>query len=885
MLFSAMAFGDGDEPPVYVAAAGLDAGVCQDAARPCQSISYALRQVGKNAQLRVGAGTFELTNSADIIYLLSGAIDVRGSYATDSRSTLVGVPPEFASELEAKGFHVIIDSKGLHNDAVKTHLSAQSSTAATVCNGGFASVYPCNNVDLLSHVADRTPGARGADIWGFMDLNTHREYAIVGYSTGTVVFDVTDAENPKEVGFVNGQTTTWRDIKVHQFWNATDGRWNAYAYVTADNASDGLIIIDLRALPHRISRINYPSDFSAAHNVFLTDIEYSTGLAFSGSHAPNLVLAGSNIADGRFRTYSLANPAAPAFTAAPATPGDQAGGNRLYMHDAASMRVTDGRKDSQCVNAGGRDHCDVLFDFNESSVDTWDISVPSNPVRLSQTPYNNSSYTHSGWQTEDKQYLFIQDELDERDRSLPTTLRVLSIADLTAPVLAGSWTGPTTAIDHNGFVRGNRYYMSNYSRGLTILDISNPVSPQEVGRFDTYPASDVNGFPGNWGVYPFLPSGNIALSDIDSGFYMVADNTRNVTQGRFAFSAASFGADETQSLSLSVRRIGGAEGATSVGWEVIAANGSLDDVANNGGVLSWANGDASDRIINIGLTNDGIAEGMERILVRLIAPTGGATIAAPSLASAYINDPGDIGVVEFSNAAIDIPERSFGTAVAVVHRNGSAVGPLSVDYNVTAGDATSGTDYSGSAAGTLSWADGDANPKWIEYTITDDGSGESSEFFDVQLSNVVGGTIGTNNLMRVTIIDGTGSNSAPNAIAGGSQTVNIGTTVMLNGSSSNDPDGDALMYSWSQITGPAVTLNNATSVTASFTAPSVSSDTLLRFELQVTDTSGLVDTATANVTVTATATSASGGSGGGAMGPLLLVWLLGFCVFTRRDES
>ena len=637
IAFSGLSSADGDEPPVYVAGSGTDSGNCQQAVSPCQSIAYALDHVGKNAQVRVGDGSFELSDSADIIYLLSGAIDVRGSYAAGSRSTLLGVPPEFASQLEARGFRVIIDSKGLHRDAVKTHQAVQANMAATACAGGFASVYPCSDVDLLSHVSDRTPGGRGADIWGFMDLNTHREYAIVGYSSGTAVFDVSDAENPLEVGFVNGQNTTWRDIKIYQFWSAAENRWNAYAYVTADNASDGLVIIDLSELPHRISRASYPSDFSAAHNVFLTDVDYSTGLALTDAHAPNLILAGSNLSDGRFRTYSLANPASPTFVAAPATPAGQPGGNRLYMHDAASMLVTDSRKDSQCVNAGSLDHCDVLFDFNESSIDIWDVSSPSSAVRLSTLPYSNSSYTHSGWQTEDKQYVFIQDELDERNRNLPTTLRVVSIADLTAPVIVGSWTGPTGAIDHNGFVRGNRYYMSNYTRGLTILDISNPTSPTEVGRFDTYPSSDANGFPGNWGVYPYLPSGNIALSDIDSGFYMVQDNTRTVPQGQFSFSAASFGADETQTLDLTVQRIGGTQGAASVRWELLAANGSANDVASSGGVLSWANGDSSDRTINLGLTNDGVAEGLERVMIRLFAPTGGATLAAPAMVKLRIS--------------------------------------------------------------------------------------------------------------------------------------------------------------------------------------------------------------------------------------------------------
>ena len=885
LSLSAATRADGDEPPVYVAASGTDAGNCQNAVSPCQSIAFALDLAGKNAQVRVGDGSFELTDSADIIYLLSGAIDVRGSYGAGSRSVLVGVPPEFAAELESKGFQVITDSKGLHSSAVKAHQTVQANMAATVCSAGFASVYPCSNVDLLSHISDRTPGSRGADIWGFMDLNTHREYAIVGYSSGTAVFDVSDAENPIEVGFVNGQNTTWRDIKVHQFWNAADGRWNAYAYVTADNASDGLVIIDLSELPHRISRASYASDFAAAHNVFLTDIDYSTGLALTDGHAPNLILAGSNLSDGRFRTYSLANPASPSFVAAPATPAGQPGGNRLYMHDAASMVVTDARKDSQCVNAAGRDHCDVMFDFNESSLDIWDVSVPSNAVRLSSMPYSNSSYTHSGWQTEDQQYVFIQDELDERNRALPTTLRVVSIADLTAPVVVGSWTGPTNAIDHNGFVRGNRYYMSNYTRGLTILDISNPTSPSPVGRFDTYPSSDGNGFPGNWGVYPYLPSGAIALSDIDSGFYMVADNTRNVAQGQIAFSAASFGADETQTLNLTVQRLGGTQGAVTVAWEVLAANASINDVTSNGGVLSWANGDGTDRTISLGLNNDGAAEGLERVLIRLLAPTGGATLASPSMSSAYISDPGDSSLVDFLSATIDIPERALGTAVAVVRRSGSATGAFSVDYNVANGDASAGADYSGPSAGTLNWSDGDADPKWIEYTISDDGSGEADEFFDVELSNAVGGSIGANATLRVTIIDGTGSNSAPNAVAGGSQTVSIGATVTLNGSASNDPDGDTLSYSWSQTTGPAVTLNNAMSANATFTAPTVTSDTLLRFELTVSDTSGLVDSGIANVTVTSSTTSVSSGGGGGAVSFWMLLGLLGLGVLIRKDAS
>jgi len=898
LAISNAARADGDQPPLFVTASGVDIGSCQDAASPCKSISYALKRVGKNGQIRVAGGSYSLASVEDVVYLLSGAIDVRGGFRetdrfairTGAATTLVGVPFEFADELADRGFRIIADSKGISRDAasrtrelVATQASLKSNAGAAACVGGSAGAFPCSNVDLLAHVADRTSSARGADIWGFMDLNSNREYAIIGYSIGTAVFDVTDPEDPREVGFIDGQRTTWRDIKVYQFWNSTEERWNAHAYITADNASDGLFIIDLSELPHQISRLDYSSDFAEAHNVYLANTEFATGVSLSGD-TPTLILAGSDISDGRFRSYSLADPASPDFVASPATPADQPGNDRVYMHDAASMIVTDARKDSQCANAGNAAYCEVLFDFNEATVDIWDITVPSNPVRLSRTPYENADYVHSGWWSEDKQYLFVQDETDERDQGLNTTLRAFSISDLTAPTLAGTWAGATTAIDHNGFVRGNRYYMSNYARGLTILDITDPASPQTVGRFDTYPSSDTVGFPGAWGTYPFLPSGNLMISDIDSGFYMVADKTLNVAEGTLSFSARSFGADEIQPGSVVVKRSGGSQGDISVDWTLVAATGSIADVASSSGTLNWASGDASDRIINISAMNDGTVEGLERLLIKLTAPGGGVTLSAPSIASVYISDPGNAAVVGFSDTSLSINERGFGTAVALVHRSGSADGAVSIDYAVSNGDASAGTDYSGPVNGSLTWNDGDADPKWIEFAVADDGLAEPDEFFELTLNNATGASLGTRTQLRVNILDGTAVNQAPNSIAGSSQTVSPGDNVVLNGSQSNDPDGDQLSYAWSQTMGPAVTLSNAGTETASFTAPDVTSDTLLRFELAVSDTAGLSDAATVSITVSAQTPAAGGDSGGGGGGGPVTIWLLGLLgvVASRR---
>jgi len=43
-------------------------------------------------------------------------------------------------------------------------------------------------------------------------------------------------------------------------------------------------------------------------------------------------------------------------------------------------------------------------------------------------------------------------------------------------VLATEYSGPTTAIDHNLYVRGDLAYYSNYTFGLRVVDVGNPRS-------------------------------------------------------------------------------------------------------------------------------------------------------------------------------------------------------------------------------------------------------------------------------------------------------------------------------------------------------------------------------------------------------------------------
>jgi hypothetical protein len=82
----------------------------------------------------------------------------------------------------------------------------------------------------------------------------------------------------------------------------------------------------------------------------------------------------------------------------------------------------------------------------------------------------------------------------------------------------------------------------------------------------------------------------------------------------------------------------------------------------------------------------------------------------------------------------------------------------------------------------------------------------------------------------------TGGNRRPVANAGLDREVSEGSEwVELDGSGSDDPDSDALSYQWTQVSGPAVALNNSDKSIANFDAPELDEDTELAFLLRVSD--------------------------------------------------
>lgn len=79
------------------------------------------------------------------------------------------------------------------------------------------------------------------------------------------------------------------------------------------------------------------------------------------------------------------------------------------------------------------------------------------------------------------------------------------------------------------------------------------------------------------------------------------------------------------------------------------------------------------------------------------------------------------------------------------------------------------------------------------------------------------------------------ANAPPVAHAGSSQAVNEGVLVNLTAAASTDPENDPMTFLWTQVLGPSVTITNASSMNASFTAPQVGATTILRFRVTVSD--------------------------------------------------
>lgn len=326
-----------------------------------------------------------------------------------------------------------------------------------------------SNVTFLSNF-NPYPSAGYNDIWGYVD-GSGNEYALLGVQTGTSIINVTVPTNPVQVAFIPGPNSIWRDIKVH----------STFAYIVTEGTSTGrgLQIVDLSQLPATATLVNtIETWFTRAHNIYIDN-----GYAY---------VIGTNNGGG-MHILDLSNPVNPTrifyYT----------GSN--YIHDVYVWN-------------------DTVVAAAEDSYDLINVSNKFNPQLLSVSMSLPGIYAHSGWITEDKRYFIGTEEFNVRD------ITVWDLQDRSSwNLVVSSWHMPgSSAYVHNLFILGDYAHISYYTSGYVVLDISDPTNPQLAGQYDTYPQNDAGSYNGAWGCYPYLPSGNILISDISTGLYVLKFN-------------------------------------------------------------------------------------------------------------------------------------------------------------------------------------------------------------------------------------------------------------------------------------------------------------------------------------------------------------------------
>ena len=876
----------------FVATNGVDKGDCNNPVRPCKSITYAVSQANKGDKVLVASGEYEIKSDSELFYLQSELVPVIGGYnrfdhfqvhSPDvNKTTLVGAPAELRGMLQKAGFKVISDGKGsvmsaeLKNKLARNQALSQSQNN-TACEDGRADIFACKDIDLVAHVP-LPPATSANDIWGHIDLNTGIEYAIVGYSDGTRVYSLEEPSSPQLVGHVSAIRTGWRDFKVLQYFDEALNVYRAYAYGSSEERN-GIQIIDLNNLPHSVSLAAADFTFNYGHNIYISNVDYALNMPRNGMQ-PKLQVVGSRQFGGAFKTLDLTDPTAPAKAFSEAAISDD--GTRVYTHDGTSMVVDDERATRDCVNAiDGK--CDVFIDFNENEIRFWDNTISLNTTELGSVSYNDvdasERYVHSGWWHDNKRHIYVHDEFDENRAGINTTVRILDAQDLNNPVLVGKWVGNNTSADHNGYVKGNRYYMSNYERGLTILDISDPVAPVEVGYFDTFPSSNNPSYNGAWGTYPFLPSGHILISDINSGLYVLKDKTRDGL-AQAAFDNTELLVERGDAVSFMVNKPTTLNEAASVSFEIINGGAKLDSdisLVNNTNTLIWATGDNEPKAIQLDILNT-LDDIPKSFFVRLYNASSNLQLSDQPVARININGVASQGTVGFLQTELTISE-STNEVTVVVQRLGGDRGQVSFDYVVNFNGATEqDIEFS---EGTLTWQDGESDNKTLTFGIINDDLVEDDESFTIELTNADNNLI-RNGVLTVTIKDNN-SNSAPVAYAGNDREMGTNATIVITAATVTDPEGDEVTYEWRQIDGPSLSLADTDKLALSASSSSRTGVATLR--LTATDIHGSSSSDDMAVTIVAPnpvipSTPQSSGSGGGSV-PLWLIATLSLLAVRR----
>jgi choice-of-anchor B domain-containing protein len=360
---------------------------------------------------------------------------------------------------------------------MKKGLRLKMSVAALLVSVGVSAQSSLNTT--LTDQLTISGGQTLANICGYTAPNGN-EYALLGADQGMIIVDVTNPSSVTQIVQIPMVSSLWKEIKVY----------GHYAYVTTEGTGGALQIVDLNGIPATSASSytyhTYTGDGAIAgqlSTVHALHIDTTTGYCY---------LFGTNLFSGGAVFLDLnTDPYNPTYAGKYDANG--------YVHD--------GYVDNDTLFAGH------IYAGNFAMVD---CSNKSNPVVLAvqTTP---TAFTHNTWLSADRNYIFTT---DENTNSFLAAYDVSNPSNIQEVDRIQSWNPNSGSIVHNTHVVGQNWAVTSwYKDGFVITDVTRPHNLVNVGWYDTFNGSG-NGFEGDWGVYPYFPSGTIVVSNIDEGLYV-----------------------------------------------------------------------------------------------------------------------------------------------------------------------------------------------------------------------------------------------------------------------------------------------------------------------------------------------------------------------------
>jgi choice-of-anchor B domain-containing protein len=385
------------------------------------------------------------------------------------------------------------------------------------------------------------------------------EIAVVGGARHVLFFDVTNPKTPKLIAkFAGNQNTVWREFKSYK----------DRVYAVSDGTTEGLMIFDCSKAPE-IKRTYWSNKyFRRSHTITLDTV--SARIYLNGTDTVNQGMALLSIKD------NLDQP-----TPLPYTPNLRC----KYIHDSYV------RNDTIYASSGYEGYC--VYDFKNPAKVNYLAGLPA------------TGYNHNSWVSSDGRYAYYTDEIP---RNRP--IRIIDLKNLSSTGdirEVGNFLNPLMPVDtpnnypiaHNVYIKNNMLFNSQYEDGLLVYDISDGLNPKLFAYYDTHPENkQYTGYYGNWGNYPWLPSGTIIAVDMQNGLHLLrlkTSNTRQVWSGNLALQVFPNPVNEA----LNIRMSGNDAADWQAGWQYRVVNstgqlmylsGKIEQESSDLNTLAWPNG-------------------------------------------------------------------------------------------------------------------------------------------------------------------------------------------------------------------------------------------------------------------------------------------------------